>query len=307
MFLCSRAPEWSRAFLLFTAILIAFFLASRPAFAVFGDAGINGSLICELKDRSEKKKSDAAAAISGSRYPGVIEHLLQSPVPGDPSFGEGVVNIHINYPSIGNKTVDADIRQWVSGIAAAFETHLDATQIGSSGVDEIDSQIARYLQDDDLHSDYAFNDDGGKRTFELFGEYSVARPSPQALSVTFELWNYADNRRANLDIITLNYNLNNNQRLNFVDIFERPDVALDLMSKWSRERLVARGVGFSQMMKNGSEPLVENFSSLTLTPEGLTINFQPYQVAPWEAGIQKIEMPLEELLPAGPLLALWGI
>ena len=50
----------------------------------------------------------------------------------------------------------------------------------------------------------------------------------------------------------------------------------------------------------------ENFASLTLVPEGVRMNFQPYQVAPWAAGAQKVTIPLEELLPARPLLRLWG-
>ena len=80
------------------------------------------------------------------------------------------------------------------------------------------------------------------------------------------------------------------------------------MSAWSRQELARRfGAGRpAQMLKDGTEPLVENFSSLTLTPEGICINFQPYQVAPWAAGVQKVNMPLEELLQARPLLALWG-
>ena len=61
----------------------------------------------------------------------------------------------------------------------------------------------------------------------------------------------------------------------------------------------------AQMLKDGTEPLVENFSSLTLTPEGICINFQPYQVAPWAAGPQRVDMPLAELAAAGPEARIW--
>jgi hypothetical protein len=50
----------------------------------------------------------------------------------------------------------------------------------------------------------------------------------------------------------------------------------------------------------------ENFASLTLIPSGIRINFQPYQVAPWAAGAQRVDIPLDELRPARPLLLLWG-
>ena len=128
------------------------------------------------------------------------------------------------------------------------------------------------------------------------------------MSITFEIWNYTGGAHGNLDIMTLNYSLITGQRLGLVDLFETPETALNLMSAWSRQELARRfGAGRpAQMLKDGTEPLVENFSSLTLTPEGICINFQPYQVAPWAAGVQKVNMPLEELLQARPLLALWG-
>ncbi|MFR5645408.1 MAG: RsiV family protein [Bilophila wadsworthia] len=53
-------------------------------------------------------------------------------------------------------------------------------------------------------------------------------------------------------------------------------------------------------------PEAENFSSFALTPEGIRIFFQPYQVAPWAAGSQVVDIPLDALADAGPRLSLWG-
>lgn len=244
----------------------------------------------------------AAAKISGSPWPGIIDHLLQSPLPGE-SGNPGKANIHINYPSIGNKVIDADIREWVNGIADAFQSHLDMKVLSPQDADSSLEEAMNSLSQDDFSSDKA-----PLPAFELWGNYSVSRPSPSALSITFELWNYTGAAHANLDIITLNYSLLTGQRLNFVDMFERADVALELMSSWSRKQLDARlgSARRTRMLNAGTEPSIENFTNLTLTPEGICINFQPYQVAPWDAGIQKVNMPLEELLPSSPLLALWG-
>ena len=61
-----------------------------------------------------------------------------------------------------------------------------------------------------------------------------------------------------------------------------------------------------QYLRTGLNPVPENFASLTLIPSGIRINFQPYQVAPGMAGAQKVDIPLEELKVAHPLMLLWG-
>lgn len=239
---------------------------------------------------------DAAAQLSGSQWPGVINHLLQRPLPGTTADPQGP-EIHIDYPSFGVPAVDADIRAWVSGIANAFTTHLALSR------NDVPEELVPLH--DPMEADGAPDQ---RPTFELWGSYSISRPSDAAVSITFEIWNYAGTAQGNLDILTLNYSLITGQRLAFMDLFEKPETALALMSEWSRKELAPR-LGASmrmRMLDDGTAPLVENFSSLTLTPQGICINFQPYQVAPWAAGVQKVEMPLEALLPAGPLLALWG-
>ena len=225
-------------------------------------------------------KEQAIQAISGSRNPGIIEHLLIRPGPNaskDMSM--------LCYPSIGRMDVDTDIRNWVTEIADTFEQHYDANFLNFS-VD---------------------NNSLGDNNVELHAVYKISQPSSKALSITFELWNKIDGDHSNIDILTLNYSLINGQRLSLSDIFAKPDLALQLMSNWSRRSLNNRyGLSRKQMIDNGTEPLLENFSSLTLTPKGVCINFQPYQVASGELGIQTVEMPLEELASAQPLKIFWG-
>lgn len=226
--------------------------------------------------------SDAAAAeISGSTRPGILDHRIIRP------GGPGKPLINISYPSLGRNDIDADIRHWATGIADAFEKHLDTEGFGLPGGEGDAEQGPSY---------------------ELWGSYNVSRPSEAAISLTFEIWTYTGGSHGNQDIITLNYSLITGQRLGLVDLFEDPEAALQLMSAWSYRELSHRlgGGRLEQMLKDGTAPTVENFSSLTLTPEGLLINFQPYQVAPWAAGAQKVEMPLDELLGALPLLSIWG-
>ena len=216
---------------------------------------------------------------------GIIEHLLQRPLPDAPSPLSALqpVNIRISYPSLGHKAIDADIRQWATGIADAFERYFD-------------SKLLVFVPDD--------NTEESPPAVELTASYSISRPSAHAISITFEIWNYTGRGHGNMDIVTLNYSLLTGQRLNLVDIFELPDEAIRLMSDWSRKQFTCR-FGERQILMDGTAPLVENFSSLTLTSEGLRIHFQPCQIINCDMGAQKVDIPLDTLSKARPLLCLW--
>ena len=217
----------------------------------------------------------AAAIISGSRRPGIIEHQIVR------TNREDKPDINLSYPSLGIRAVDANIREWATGIANAFEETFNSPGLYP---------------------------DENRPVPELWCSYSLSHPSDKALSITFEVWTYTGGAQGNLDIMTLNYSLLTGQRLGLVDIFEDPDAALAIMSAWSRRELFQRlgGMRQEQYLRTGLNPVPENFASLTLTPSGIRINFQPYQVAPGMAGAQKVEIPIEELQPAYPLMLLWG-
>lgn len=191
----------------------------------------------------------------------------------------GKPSIALTYPAFGVDAVDEDIRLWIESIAATFERELAA---GFGSGEELEQ-------------------------YELTCSYDVSRPSADAVSVLFEIWTYTGGAHGNLDLITLNYSFITGQRLTLVDIFEDVDKALALMSAASREELMRRlggGVG-EQMILDGTEPDVNNFSSLSLEPDGVRIHFQPYQVAPWAAGAQSVSMSLDQLAPARPFKRLW--
>lgn len=229
-----------------------------------------------VPDAAEKAdKNTAAAIISGSRRPGIIEHQIVRANRGDKP------DINLSYPSVGVRAVDANIREWATGIANAFEETFNSPGLYP---------------------------DENRPVPELWCSYSVSHPSDKALSITFEIWTYTGGSQGNLDVMTLNYSLLTGQRLGLVDIFEDPDAALAIMSAWSRRELFQRlgGMRQEQYLRAGLNPVPENFASLTLIPSGIRINFQPYQVAPGMAGAQKVEIPIEELQAAHPLMLLWG-
>ena len=246
---------------------------NAPPAAADTPASADAAPAPEAMEKADKKT--AAAIISGSRRPGIIEHQIVR------TNREDKPDINLSYPSLGIRTIDANIREWATGIADAFEETFNSPGLYP---------------------------DENRPVPELWCSYSVSHPSDKALSITFEVWTYTGGSQGNLDIMTLNYSLLTGQRLGLVDIFEDPDAALAIMSAWSRRELFQRlgGMRQEQYLRTGLNPVPENFASLTLTPSGIRINFQPYQVAPGMAGAQKVEIPIEELQPAHPLMLLWG-
>lgn len=310
-FSCARRATAPRAALSFTRLFYA--AAFLAAFSTLTPAPVKAALPAVFAEtapaltyhagqKAAKPGAETTVKISGVKWPGVVDCLLQRPLPDAPVSS---ATVHINYPSLGYKNVDADIRTWVTEIADAFESHLNPLSPDSLSAEaELDSQINAFLRDDDVYAPLADNE---PQNVELYGAYDISRPSGNAVSVTFELWNYAGAANGNLDVITLNYNLRNGQRLNFVDIFEKPEIALALLSKLTREKIAAKfgETALTRATIAGTEPTIENFSSITLTPRGLRVNFQPYQIGPANGAPQKFHVDLSELAPAEPLLSLW--
>lgn len=189
------------------------------------------------------------------------------------------MKITVDYPELGLSHVDSQVAQWANNV-----------------VDNFQENITKEASPED------------KTQYELLGKYTVSRPSAAAVSITYELWTYTGGAHGNLDIITLNYATENGNMLDLEHIFQDVEQALELMSTYSYTVLSAEleDGHSSTMLKSGTSPDNENFSTLTLLPTGIIIHFQPYQVAPWSAGPQKVSMSLEDLADARPMLDLWG-
>lgn len=213
-----------------------------------------------------------------ANFPGVENRRLLQETEGEPQ-------VSLWYPVLGNPVIDKDILDFIESEARAF--HEDIAE--ASG------------EDGEKPSSYS--------TWDLSGIFSVERPSDRAISITFNTYMYSGGAHGNLGIDCLNYDLVNNRRLNFNDLFKDPQKALQLMSELSSKKLV-RSLGEDadeEMIAEGTAPDPANFKNLTLTPNGLYVEFQPYQVGPWSIGPQRVELDLEDLAPAGPAPSVWNI
>ena len=180
---------------------------------------------------------------------------------------------------------------------------------GAGTTKGVDADVADWAHQavDTFQNTYGEEPDLGV-PYELETTYSTTRSTPSVLSIVWKTASYTGGAHGNLEITTTTYDMKRGALIDLYDVFENLDTALDVMSRYCTKALT-KSLGDmynDDMLRSGTAPEAENFSSFALTPEGIRIFFQPYQVAPWAAGSQVVDIPLDALADAGPRLSLWG-
>lgn len=188
------------------------------------------------------------------------------------------LNIEAHYPVLGDPRIDADIADWAKQLTENFRTT------------------------------YAEEPAIGDTPYELKANYTQTRSADRVVTIVWEVGSYTGGAHGNLDIITTTYDTNSGVSLDLYDIFTDLETALNVMGAYSY-KVLSETLGDMRnedMLRGGTTPDADNFSSFAMTPAGVRVFFQPYQVAPWVAGTQVVDIPLAELMDAGPRLELWG-
>jgi hypothetical protein len=107
-------------------------------------------------------------------------------------------------------------------------------------------------------------------------------------------------------ILSYNFDLEKGQEISLNQLFLHGVNALGTIADYCRAELKTRAVGMDSMFSSGADPTVENYSVWNISPQGLVITFNDYQVAPYAAGPQTVIIPLQALKkiinPTGPLM-----
>ncbi|PIR20843.1 MAG: hypothetical protein COV45_04610 [Deltaproteobacteria bacterium CG11_big_fil_rev_8_21_14_0_20_47_16] len=132
-------------------------------------------------------------------------------------------------------------------------------------------------------------------------------PGENALSITFNArvksdvmlgisWdvykNFIGNAHPSEVLNPIMYNLETGKVIALADLFKPGSHYLKRLSKICTERLNESfaGSGFT-LFEDGLKPTTENYANFLVRPEGLYFVFNPYQVAPYVAGIQEVVIP----------------
>lgn len=104
--------------------------------------------------------------------------------------------------------------------------------------------------------------------------------------------------------ITLNYDLSQGRELAPGDLFRPNADYLEAIASYCKSEL-SKQPFYDGAFTQGADPTPENYRRWNITPGGLLITFDEYQVAPYAAGPQQVTVPytaLRELIdPQGPL------
>ncbi len=144
---------------------------------------------------------------------------------------------------------------------------------------------------------------------EFAGSYEIAQLSPQLVSIRYTVSEYLGGAHPTPIIFTFNYLPDKNKRIQLADIFRQESDYLSRLSELSRTQLLEERTEEPQLnpewVREGTQPAAENFERFTLTDTHLVIHFEPYQVAPYAAGLFTATIPPPEISditrPKGPI------
>jgi hypothetical protein len=136
-------------------------------------------------------------------------------------------------------------------------------------------------------------------------KYSLVHQTGGIASIKFDFSGYISGAaHPYLYSLTANYQFDQRRNLSLGDLFLPGSNYLEIISTYCMAQLSQRDIGFDEFSA-GAAPTAENYRNWNLTPQGLLITFDAYQVAPGAAGPQMVIVPFSEwravLDPQGPL------
>ncbi len=130
--------------------------------------------------------------------------------------------------------------------------------------------------------------------------WSTTLISPTIVSFRFDSSEYiAGSAHPNSRTSILIYDIEHRTILSTTDIFASSTLALPFLSTYAHVKLTDTSAEVTpeveELIAMGTAPTAENFASVAVTPDGLVVIFNPYQVAPYARGIQEVRIPYSEL------------
>jgi len=174
------------------------------------------------------------------------------------------------------KEANAVIAGTIDGVISEFKNNV--SEMG-----------AQALSSDDLTSD-------------LTMRFTPLLLSPTMISIRFDVSEYyAGAAHPNNYARVLNYHFEKHQVLSTPDLFASSTEALPFLSRYSRAELKKTFSDISEeefalQVLPGTDMRMENWGAVGITKNGLTVIFNPYQVAPYARGTSDVKIPLNDLV-----------
>lgn len=125
--------------------------------------------------------------------------------------------------------------------------------------------------------------------------YEVIHADNQIISLLFKNYAFTGGAHGNTASKVFNYDLKNGQMLRLADLFQSDSNYLKVISDYCIAKIKARNISDDDWIRNGAGPKQENYGNWNITPQGLMITFDAYQVAAYAAGPQEVVIPYSAL------------
>ena len=140
--------------------------------------------------------------------------------------------------------------------------------------------------------------------FIVSSNYRVTFPTSKTVAITFYT-GWQQGARASRYTINCVYSLETGKRLEFKDLFEKPQVAFKLLTEWSRAMLQKTVPGISKKELLDTEINEYSYTNFRVAPNGFYIPFHPNLTGPVMVQAPEIFIPLKKFESAGPSPAIW--
>lgn len=142
----------------------------------------------------------------------------------------------------------------------------------------------------------------------LDATYTLTSQIQDLWSFKFDYHFYSDGAaHPGLSSTTLNYDLARGRELALGDLFLPNSNFLEMIASHCIMEL-SKQPGFEGPFADGAKPTAENYRNWNITPDGLLITFDTYQVAPGASGPLQVLVPYAQLQgaidPQGPLMGI---
>ena len=133
--------------------------------------------------------------------------------------------------------------------------------------------------------------------FALDVSYHTTHADRNIISLLVWTYQYTGGAHGNSFSTTFNYDLNTGRMLKLADLFQPNSNHLRLISDYCLKTLTKElgEAADANWLKEGAGPKTDNFKSWNITPDGLQITFDAYQVAAYAFGPQEVIIPYSAL------------
>lgn len=149
-----------------------------------------------------------------------------------------------------------------------------------------------------------------KDKLSFFSDFTIIQSNSTYISFILKYGGFSGGAHGYENNVSFNYSVKNKKDIELKDLFPNNPEYLTFLSTKSREYLKNKFAvvteedkkdsdrdalkeyldNMNSMIDSGTEPVVENFSIFTFTPDKIKIYFEQYQVGPYVIGMPEIEI-----------------